>query len=1119
MSLIYHYRWYFLGFFVGVGSYILSYILFPFAFSILSINLTSNKNDVIIHAEELAKKQNFLSEEFYTSVSFETDSHAKTFIEKAYGKDIFFKIITDDLYQPYQWHVRLFLPNTISEQSFFFTPDNRAYGFKTKIPDSFVSKNISENEAILLALNAASFYNIDLNNYILVAPSSKIAPSGRIDYTFIYERKENSLGEGKYHVKIIVSGDQVSTVLQYIQVPESFEKKYQEERSLNDFLAHIALLCMFLFFIIIGGGFGLFYLFKNNFLIIRPALFLGCTGGILTFLYHCNMLPLMWMSYQTTQSISSFLISKLNYTLISSFSTFGSYFFIIMIAEGLTRKAFGAHPQFWLSWTDNVGTDLTCAQTIISYICTGILLNFVVIFYFFTTRFFGWWIPIDTLINPNMLATHFPSLFPITMAFSAGILEECLCRAIPLAGVILIGKYYNQKKLFLSIGFILQIIIFSAAHANYPSSPYYARLIELIIPSSIFGMIYLFFGLLPTIMTHVFYDLILMALPLFVSDAKNIFFHQAIIIIIGLAPLLIVLYYQYKKNHIQKVIINSDWIIPAKAPIIKQVLSTKHITLFSKRLWACTMIGIMSGILLVYLNKNFNVNYNNTIQKPISNQVSKKHQLPFIAYHGGNNSDFLQHRYIWQKSPQLYQELINQGFLKKPCWVIRYAQFDGSIADRIAETYLFYDNNMVYRQKIIVPQNEALLTLTEQEAVKLAYEKILQEYKLTQDDVTLIGKNSFKQVNRTDWNIIFETKQTNNPEISQRILIIITGPNITDYSKYIYIPEIWSRMNDHEAGIFNNAVFVFFILFIMIILLGLYQASTTIVFETIAWKKLFIAVLILVVLGILNLCNNWNILFINFSTMASIRTQAIKLFFMNLLQLIVQSGLMVTALFFSLCSWQSTYLFKRILTNNTGSRWLTFKNQIKSNFYTNFHYILATIGSTFFLITLLFLIKKFFYSKNLFIPYLSYQEAFFPSFYITYQSLITFLSFTLIFTLTDHAIIYITNEWRKNYFVAFLFSSIIGSIIALQIPFFVPITLYELLVYGFIFGAGFITMYQLILRYDRFNFLLISLIFTILSINLQMYPLSFYYQWSIYCFPAFLLPFLGKKILQKQFFT
>ena len=135
-------------------------------------------------------------------------------------------------------------------------------------------------------------------------------------------------------------------------------------------------------------------------------------------------------------------------------------------------------------------------------------------------NYFGWWVPSGPLFHPDMIATPFPWLSAIGMSLHAGFWEECLFRAVPLAGAAIIGKRYGNQKLWIAFAMILQAVIFAGAHANYPSYPAYSRLIELIIPSLFWGAVYLRFGLLPVIISHFGYDVVWFALPIFTSSSR-----------------------------------------------------------------------------------------------------------------------------------------------------------------------------------------------------------------------------------------------------------------------------------------------------------------------------------------------------------------------------------------------------------------------------------------------------------------------------------------------------------------------------------------------------------------------------------------------------------------------
>src|SRR4029450_8065750 len=153
--------------------------------------------------------------------------------------------------------------------------------------------------------------------------------------------------------------------------------------------------------------------------------------------------------------------------------------------------------------------------TAAGFLLVSVFLAYDVMLYFIATKYFGWWSPAEALLHPDVLATHAPWLSAIANSFQAGFWEEALFRAVPIAGAALIGDRFGKRNLFIVLGFVVQAIIFGAGHAPYPNQPAYARPVELIIPSIGFGLLYLYFGLLPGIILHFTFDVVWFALLIF----------------------------------------------------------------------------------------------------------------------------------------------------------------------------------------------------------------------------------------------------------------------------------------------------------------------------------------------------------------------------------------------------------------------------------------------------------------------------------------------------------------------------------------------------------------------------------------------------------------------------
>jgi membrane protease YdiL (CAAX protease family) len=220
-----------------------------------------------------------------------------------------------------------------------------------------------------------------------------------------------------------------------------------------------------------------------------------------------NEWPGDWMYYDTAISTQIYILGKV-VNLIRSF-LFDIFLLTIsfMAAESLSRKAFPNHIQFWSIFsTGAANSKQVIGRTVSGYLLVGLDFAFLIGLYFFTTKILGWWTPSDVLIDPDILATYQPWFSPIAESIQAGFWEESLCRAIPIAGAALIGQKLGNRRVWIAGALLFQAILFGALHTDYAGQPSYARLVELIIPSLVYGLIYLRFGLLPCMILHFVFD-------------------------------------------------------------------------------------------------------------------------------------------------------------------------------------------------------------------------------------------------------------------------------------------------------------------------------------------------------------------------------------------------------------------------------------------------------------------------------------------------------------------------------------------------------------------------------------------------------------------------------------
>jgi len=210
--------------------------------SLLHVDISMDRESALEKAVALSKKYSLGPDDFRQAVAFSRDRQFQTFVElEAGGLDSFQTCISRGYYSPFYWQVRQFKEHDAHEVTFWFKPDGEPFGFKEKIPETDEGKALSQDEAQRVAEHLAAYYwDVDLTPYKLAERSKEEQISGRVDHTFVYERTDITMGEGKYRVRLRVSGDKLSEVNYFVKVPEAFTRRYEEMRSDNDSIATIA---------------------------------------------------------------------------------------------------------------------------------------------------------------------------------------------------------------------------------------------------------------------------------------------------------------------------------------------------------------------------------------------------------------------------------------------------------------------------------------------------------------------------------------------------------------------------------------------------------------------------------------------------------------------------------------------------------------------------------------------------------------------------------------------------------------------------------------------------------------------------------------------------------------
>lgn len=879
---------------------------FPEAFPIVSIDLQMDREGALSSAHRLEEEFHFGPLNYKQAASFRGDREVQNFVElEAGGRESFQKMIKEGYHAPYTWTVRHFKEGEALETKIKFTPSGDPFGFVVKVPEKDSGAALTVDSARMIAEQAATGqWKIDLTKYELVEKSSESRISGRIDHTFVYERTDIQIGEGRYRLRLVVGGDKLTELTHFVKVPEAFKRRHEEMRSDNNVISSMGGIAMIILYIAGGCGVGLFFLLRQRWVIWRTPLFWGIFIASLVFLAELNEWPLMWMDYDTALPTSGFILQQVVFAILVflGFTILISVSF--MAAESLSRRAFPYHIQQWQLWSKEVASSkAVIGRTFSGYLLVGIFFAYEIILYFVAHRWLGWWTPSDILVHPDVLATYFPWLTSIAISAQAGFWEESLFRAVPLAAAALLGDRFGGRKWWIAGAMILQALIFGAMHAGYANQPMYARVVELIIPSLMFGALYLYFGLLPAIILHFAFDVVWFALPLFVSSAPGIWVDQVLVIILALVPLWIVLgrrIFAKSWAEISEQHLNRSWQPPVTIEPAPREEKAEVGTIHPLVVRLLPVAGIIGLVLWIFFT-NFK-----SEAPPISisrTEVEQRAQMT-LSEHGVELPSSWKilssvqgepdqpDRFIWQTAGKdLYRNLLGQN-ISPPHWLVRFATFEGDVAERAEEYQVRIDGDgNVFRFQHKLPEARPGNSITETEARSIADSAIKALFQL---DVALLKEVSVvpsKLPNRTDWLLTFA--DTMNVKLAQgeaRISIKIAGDQVVDAHRFVYVPEEWGRQEREQRNLPNIVGIVCYGFIVLLIITGLIVGIVNWSkkkFEVSTFLQLFI---VLLLLSAASLVNSYPGLVSRFSTAQPFTTQLLLFGGSSIVGLLILAG-------------------------------------------------------------------------------------------------------------------------------------------------------------------------------------------------------------------------------------
>lgn len=790
---------------------------FRSAFSVLTIPVQVDRSAVATLANSTADQFQLGPQSYKQSVTFRFERSVRDFCELNESLS-FQEFLKTNLYHPYRWEIRHFNEFDPNQVRFFFTADGVLNGFLETIDASQPGESLTSSEALRRAKKLAhSKWNINFSDYSLVHIRDKRTPSGRLDYQFTFSLKDQPFVSKPIQLLITMSGDRLTQVQHSFQLPKSFLSNYEALIHDNKQLTTIGRLTFWLLYLIGGCLVGVSVLVKRRHLLWRKPIILGLVISSLMVLTKINELPLLWRTYETVISYRLFLLDFM-VKLVAQFVFWSVILSItIMAAESLTRVAFTKRIQLWKLFKPEVSSTLAVLGRVSGgYLLGLIYVGYVIFFHHKISPFFSWWTPPEMLVNPNILGSYFPWFNPLVKSLQSSLWEECLFRAVPLSIAAILGNQFGKRRSFIFIALIIQAFIFSLSHVFYISIPSYVRIFEFMVPAIVFGLVYLSFGLVPVVIAHFTYNVILYSIPLFTTIDQSASVNQFMIIIISLVPLLyigICRLIHGRLYHVAEDAFNHAW-EPTSRIFHKTIKPIEDFTQYKPFKFVLLSICAIVGFCLWVFYTPFSA-HSPTVTVSRSDAVTIAKNVLITRGINWNPewrvlSTFRQgpssiDQFIWDNGGyDTYKQLLGT-YLSPPYWWIRVVEeTNGRYIDR-------YQLSLGPAGQLLRLRDKTQPFATDfrgVDSLSLAKTTLVDLHYTSPDNFVLLNQRSYRHEGVDAERFVFKDLRYQLIVGQARTIVKLAGNHVLDAFQLIVMPRDWVRMNSIKQRLKNRIVTV-----------------------------------------------------------------------------------------------------------------------------------------------------------------------------------------------------------------------------------------------------------------------------------------------------------------------
>jgi membrane protease YdiL (CAAX protease family) len=509
---------------------VVAYAYFFQAFPEASVEFKVPRSEALAFARQFAAAQGAQLAGYDSSVIFDVDDAAKTYLERQVGLQLANQMMANQLHIWY-WQTRFFRPLQKEEFDIRVDPGGGITGYHHRVEEAAPGPRLERAAAQAAAESfLRDTLHADLSLYDFREEEANFTERpARRDWSFSWERRGFRAKDAPYRLDVTLSGDRVSGYDEFLKVPEAWKISYERLRSSNNLFEFVALIPYG--FLIGGCLYVLVWLGRRGLLRWRMGIAFGAFLTVLYFVMTMNQWPLDRAGYDTNTPYSSFFLGQVGKAALLSVVSALLVVIAIVPAEPLYRKFYPAKLRLDAGLRlHGIRTKEFFTANVVGICMAAAHIGYITVFYIVSRRL-GAWAPQD-LNYENVVSTYVPWVYPLTIGIYAAASEEFLFR---LFAIPFLQRATGSR--FLAI--VLPAFFWGFLHSNYPQEPAYIRGLEVGLIGIVAGVVMLRWGIWATLIWHYTVDAFLISTSLLRSHGAYLRVSGAVVGGAALIPLAI----------------------------------------------------------------------------------------------------------------------------------------------------------------------------------------------------------------------------------------------------------------------------------------------------------------------------------------------------------------------------------------------------------------------------------------------------------------------------------------------------------------------------------------------------------------------------------------------------